>query len=50
MFESILNMVLGLVVGSVKSANHITQSEWTILESVQTAIGELLAKKPSTMQ
>ena len=49
MFASILNMVLGLIVGSVKSASHITQDEWTILESVQTAIGELLAKKPATM-
>lgn len=49
MLESVLDMVLGLVVGSVKSASHISQSEWTIMESVQTAIGELLAKKPATM-
>lgn len=49
MFASILNMVLGLVVGTVKNANHITQNEWTILESLQTAIGELLAQKPANV-
>ena len=49
MFASILNMVLGLVVGAIHSANHINQDEWTILESVYTAIGQLLTKKPATM-
>ena len=46
MFAIILDMVLAVALSSVKSASHITQNEWTLIESVNNALNQLLTKKP----
>ena len=49
MFEVVLNMVLALVLASVKSASHITANEWVLITDVNNALTQLIAKKPPTV-
>ena len=49
MLETFLNFALSFLVSTVKDPANVTQTEWDLIESLNTASSELLAKKPATM-